>query len=229
MFGSKEKKYDLNGKFFEFLRKYSAGTRGGYDDWMELKDFVEAKAVYAELRWPEVYGKTIHSSEDEAMSKNTIPLIDDGMLPERLHMAGNDFRVNNEFSWDKFNWTFNKHFHREALEAVEKTTGETVELNVLRRIIERGRYRVGPRRGVLFAKEFGLDINLPISYAIDMSDPHLYDYLMNNFQQLNLDKMCPINYFCRNSLGIEEAPLKEVLSRLHKRELGLKQVCVQLR
>lgn len=218
MFGSKAKKYDLNGKFFEFLRKYSAGTRGGYDDWMELRDFVEAKAVFAELRWPEVYGKIISSSEDEAMSKNTVSLVGDGVLPERMHMAGNDFRVNSEFSWDKFDWTFNKHFHREALEAIEKT-GETVDLNVLRRVIERGRNRVGSRRGVLFAKEFGLDINLPMSYAVDMSDPHLHDYLIDNLPQLNLDTVCPINYFYRNSLPIEEVTFEEVLLRLNKREI----------
>ncbi len=219
MFGSKAKKYDLNGKFFEFLRTYSAGTRGGYDDWRELRDFVEAKAVFAELRWPEVYGTSISSSED----KNKVPPIC-AILPERLHMAGNDFRVNSEFSWNKFNWTFNKHFHKEALEAIERT-GETVNLNVLRRIIERGRNRVGARRGVLFAKEFRMDVNLPMSYAIDWSDPYLHDYLMDNIQQLNLDTICPINYFCRDSLPIEEATFEEVISRLNKRELRCRQEC----
>ena len=49
------------------------------------------------------------------------------------------------------------------------------------RIIERGGNRTGPRRAFIFAKEFGLNIDIPMMYGIDTTDPGLksfvYDYL----------------------------------------------------
>ena len=44
---------------------------------------------------------------------------------------------------------------------------------VMYRIIERGGNRIGPRRAFLFAKEFGRNIDIPIMYGIDYSDPGL--------------------------------------------------------
>ena len=41
------------------------------------------------------------------------------------------------------------------------------------RIIERGSTRIGPRRAFLFAKEFNLNIAIPMVYGIDYSDPGL--------------------------------------------------------
>lgn len=48
---------------------------------------------------------------------------------------------------------------------------------VMYRIIERGGTRIGPRRGLLFAKEFGRNIDIPMMYGIDTSDPGLENFI----------------------------------------------------
>ena len=45
------------------------------------------------------------------------------------------------------------------------------------RIIERGGNRIGPRRALLFAKEFERDINIPMKYGVDRSDPYLKTFI----------------------------------------------------
>ena len=42
---------------------------------------------------------------------------------------------------------------------------------VMYRLIERGGNRVGPRRAFLFAKEFSRNIDIPMMYGVDYSDP----------------------------------------------------------
>ena len=44
---------------------------------------------------------------------------------------------------------------------------------VMYRIIERGGNRIGPRRAFLFAKEFNRNIDIPMMYGVDTSDPGL--------------------------------------------------------
>ena len=63
---------------------------------------------------------------------------------------------------------------------------------VMYRIIERGGNRMGPRRGFLFAKEFGRNIDIPMMYGVDYSDPGLRSFIIeyiklfiNNFYLLN--------------------------------------------
>ena len=46
------------------------------------------------------------------------------------------------------------------------------------RIIERGGNRIGPRRAFLFAKEFGRNIDIPMKYAVDYSDPGLESFAL---------------------------------------------------
>ena len=48
---------------------------------------------------------------------------------------------------------------------------------VMYRIIERGGNRIGPRRGLLFAKEFGRNIDIPMMYGIDRSDARLENFI----------------------------------------------------
>lgn len=45
--------------------------------------------------------------------------------------------------------------------------------SVMYRIIERGGNRFGPRRAFLFAKEFGRNIDIPMAYGVDRTDPGL--------------------------------------------------------
>ena len=69
---------------------------------------------------------------------------------------------------------------------------------VMYRIIERGGNRVGPRRGFLFAKEFGRNIDIPMMYAIDRSDPGLRLFI-NEYIKAggSKDLICYIGYFSR--------------------------------
>lgn len=69
---------------------------------------------------------------------------------------------------------------------------------VMYRIIERGGNRTGPRRGFLFAKEFERNIDIPMMYAVDLSDPDLRLFV-NEYIKAggSKDLMCYVGYFSR--------------------------------
>ena len=88
---------------------------------------------------------------------------------------------------------------------------------VMYRIIERGGNRMGPRRGFLFAKEFGRNIDIPMMYAIDHSDPGLRLF-MNEYIKAggSKDLICYVGYFSRtkykkkiDTISIQELILNE--------------------
>lgn len=185
MTDSRFERYDLNHKVDTYIRQYDKAVRqadivtdiGEFFLPRELRDFIESKAVYAELRWP--------------------------------HFAGNEYATEEDLTWERF----------DSLKLLQKSTGLPGSVNeqVLYRIIERGGNRIGARRGLLFAQDFGLDVNVPVAYAIDWTDPDLFDLLEPLVAQLNVDTVCPVNYFARNSDGlrnVDEMRLEEVLSKL---------------
>ena len=71
---------------------------------------------------------------------------------------------------------------------------------VMYRIIERGGGRFGPRRGFLFAKEFGRNIDIPMMYGIDRTDPGLRLFI-NEYLKAggSKDLMCYVGYFSRTN------------------------------
>lgn len=71
---------------------------------------------------------------------------------------------------------------------------------VMYRIIERGGNRIGPRRAFLFAREFRRNIDIPMMYAADTSDPNLREFI-NEYLKAggHTDLTCYENYFCRAS------------------------------
>lgn len=71
---------------------------------------------------------------------------------------------------------------------------------VMYRIIERGGTRMGPRRAFLFAKEFGRNIDIPMMYAVDYSDPGLRRFI-NEYIKAggSKDLECYVGYFSRTS------------------------------
>lgn len=67
---------------------------------------------------------------------------------------------------------------------------------VMYRIIERGGNRIGPRRAFLFAKEFGRNIDIPMMYAIDRSDPGLRLFINEYIKSGgSKDLICYVDYF----------------------------------
>lgn len=70
---------------------------------------------------------------------------------------------------------------------------------VMYRIIERGGNRFGPRRGFLFAREFGRNINVPMVYGVDRSDPGIENFV-GEFLRVggSEDLTCYCGYFKRN-------------------------------
>ena len=99
-------------------------------------------------------------------------------------------------------YIFHKHSYEETLNCI------------MYRIIERGGHRVGPYRAFLFAKDFKRNIEVPMSYAIDYSDPHLREFI-NEYIKAGGKKelICYANYFFRENDDsiIEIVNLKEIL------------------
>lgn len=94
-------------------------------------------------------------SNEDLEGKNIKEIVN--MLKEK----GIKFPENNEFEKaikDYDNWIYQKE---EMLNCV------------MYRIIERGGNRIGPRRAFVFAKEFGRNIDIPMAYGVDRSDPGL--------------------------------------------------------
>ena len=68
---------------------------------------------------------------------------------------------------------------------------------VMYRIIERGGNRIGPRRAFLFAKEFGRNIDIPMIYGVDSSEPGLRNFMneyINSFEKNSASKIAKIIY-----------------------------------
>lgn len=189
-------KYDLDRKVDAFIQQYERDLRRIFSDTenevldglKRLRDHIEVKAMYAEFRWPFVYES--HWLEEERHKNEEAQEI---------------------LTWERFcDTTRNIRFVNPPL------TPEEVNQQVLHRVIERGGVRVGPRRGVLFAQDFGLDVAVPVSYAIDLSDPYLEDFLEPLAPALDKDLVCVQNYFYKNLhryRPMQEVLLGEILSR----------------
>lgn len=71
---------------------------------------------------------------------------------------------------------------------------------VMYRIIERGGNRIGPRRAFMFAKEFKRNIDIPMMYGVDLSDPGLRSFILEYIKAGgNSDLYCFIGYGSRSS------------------------------
>lgn len=74
----------------------------------------------------------------------------------------------------------NNGIERAILEYTNELNMKREVLNcVMYKLMLRGGNRVGSRRALLFAKEFNLDIDIPVKYGIDTSDPYLLDFLFS--------------------------------------------------
>lgn len=84
---------------------------------------------------------------------------------------------------------------------------------VMYRIIERGGNRIGPRRGLLFAKEFGRNIDIPMMCGIDTTDPGLENFI-NEYINAggNENLVCYKNYFSTiERSGLDTVSISDII------------------
>ena len=85
---------------------------------------------------------------------------------------------------------------------------------VMYRIIERGGNRIGPRRAFLFAEEFNRDIDIPMKYAVDYSDPGLRLFI-NEYIKAggSKDLECYVGYFSKRNKkdALDITTIKELI------------------
>ena len=97
---------------------------------------------------------------------------------------------------------------------LENEMREKVFDAIMYRIIERGGERVGPKRGLLFAKEFGRNIDIPMKYGVDYSDPYLGEFINEYLKSGgNKNLECLVNYFiCKGDYTkIQKVNIAEIL------------------
>lgn len=110
----------------------------------------------------------------------------------------------------------------EAIKKVENYNYQKNEMlnSVMYRIIERGGYIMGPRRGLLFAKEFKRNIEIPMMYGVDYSDPGLRIFMNEYIKEggsKNID--CYVNYFQNdNNAQIEMISVQELIKTIYNNE-----------
>lgn len=134
------------------------------------------------VEWSEYMDVIPGIANEDLEGKNIKEVV--SMLKEK----GIKFPENNEFEKaikDYDNWIYQKD---EMLNCV------------MYRIIERGGNRIGPRRAFIFAKEFGRNIDIPMAYGVDRSDPGLRLF-MNEYIKAGGSKnlVCYIGYGSRAS------------------------------
>lgn len=135
------------------------------------------------VEWSEYMDLAIPGiSNEDLEGKNIKEVV--SMLKEK----GVEFPENNEFEKaikNYANWIYQKE---EMLNCV------------MYRIIERGQNRFGPRRAFLFAKEFGRNIDIPMAYGVDRSDPGLRLF-MNEYIKAGGSKnlVCYMGYGSREN------------------------------
>lgn len=85
---------------------------------------------------------------------------------------------------------------------------------IMKQIIVLGGNRIGPRRGFMFALEFGLNIDIPMRYAIDYSDPGLRKFI-NEYLKSGGDKnlICFESYFSNVNKKATIISLSDILNK----------------
>lgn len=104
---------------------------------------------------------------------------------------------------------------------IKKEFKERLLDSIMYRIIERGGNRIGPRRGFLFAKEFERNIDIPMAYGIDTSDPGLDKFIEKYLESGGRKNvLCYPNYFSRKS-DLSTQKIKELNEYIRENEMSI--------
>lgn len=104
---------------------------------------------------------------------------------------------------------------------IKKEFKERLLDSIMYRIIERGGNRIGPRRGFLFAKEFKRNIDIPMAYGIDTSDPGLDKFIEKYLESGGRENvLCYPNYFSRKS-DLSTLKIKELNEFIREDEMSI--------
>lgn len=106
---------------------------------------------------------------------------------------------------------------------IRKEFKERLLDSIMYRIIERGGNRFGPRRGFIFAKEFGRNIDIPMSYGIDTSDPGLEMFIEEYLKEGGRTNLiCYQNYFSRKN-DLSTIKIKELNEYIKEEEISIEE------
>lgn len=227
---------DLSNKVDTFIDWYFNNmVKGQYTDIEEfqksnnMRNFIEKMAVWYELRFPNYEIKRLmENSNQEKQIKNTdeknldcSELYNTKMFIKSL--SDEEKKYLNEPCY--YNIKNGATLLKEIIDNYNKQSYQKNEmLNcVMYRIIERGGNRFGPRRAFLFAKEFGRNIDIPMMYGIDYSDPYLKNFISDYIKAKGSIKLqCYLNYFERTSRWskLDTVSIDEVINKYSNEEIS---------
>lgn len=181
-----------------------------------MRDLIEKMAIWYELRYPiKKIDELMPCGMYYETNVNKTMFVNNAYIQDLV----NDKSEINELEWsDFYNYdVFYESLSFEEKEYLKKPKKDSYNLNyqyeemlncVMYRIISRGGYRIGPRRGFLFAKEFNRNIDIPMMYAEYEYDSGLRLFI-NEYLKAggSKDLKCYIGYYNRIS---KDATLKTI-------------------
>lgn len=222
----KVKKYSLDRKINSFFslckRKFVKGGSECVSNSLylsDIKNLMEKMAVWYEMRYNDVYVNKCYpgSSIDGKFNKKII--IESENVKDVLTVLNEDEKTVFLAAIDLIKWeeVFSYEAFLDSLMWSDKwfleiSEGDRVFNNnikllrenfldcVMYRLIERGGNRIGPRRAFMFAMEFKRNIDIPLIYGIDSSDPGLRRFVLEYIKAGgNYDLECLAGYGSRYS------------------------------
>ena len=189
------------------------------DDNSDIKDldwdeFYNAHAFFSSLPWNERYYFKKYSFRNtvylDKKHRNDLHLTNNGYVDDADDKIGVDYQeLIGLHLKDAIKLLKEKGIELEDGNELEKEMDNYNKWNyqreeilncVMYRIIERGGTRIGSRRAFLFAKEFDRNIDIPMIYGIDRSDPGLRLFI-NEYIKAggSKDLVCLNGYYLRTS------------------------------
>lgn len=209
----KDEPINLDNKVDKFI-DWCKNNVNGKESAKEINTLINKIASWYELRYPssDVSRLFLESSQEQSYA-NEVTFNNNPYVNEIC----DDKSECRNLDWSDF---FNFSVFTELLSWKEKYYFRMLRERILNcamyRIIQRGGNRIGPRRALLFAKEFERDINIPMMYGVDRSDPYLKTFIHKYLDAGgSRDLVCYEDYFSStfNLLFPCQIELKDLIKR----------------